>query len=507
MNLNKRFWLHEKKAQTAMELAIFGAILVFILGTIIRQTVGFGYQQNQSLRAMRMAMTMSYACSNKMDFGAPGPDTIFDCFGGSGSSGNASRNTASILLIEDRLTTSAGKYGAIDRVPYVLSGFGSHTKQFFQPIENGEVYNLPRFDMFVNGQHFEFLVAGFKEYSLNQATLTGAGVPLGMGWEPACAEVTPAPYPDTCSAICSPAFCCPACLCIQDPPIDVGCGYFHTRVPNFANSEVWCDGGIVPCEITENIPVEERFDLDFNGTQDVPVVGMFPETKDFSWQWYKVFAFNEGYDQSTTKLNVYPDALVTAGVRVSSNKNIVADFDGDGKEERIVAILEQQANGIFYKVRVIDNQAGDLDFTYDDRTKALGGGPQPGLTNDVQMWTITRDGTYLELDQGKLYEHEPSGAGRVFIRSSQKKDQVDVIQRTVTLSNDTDRFCDAASNPVSGTPIEVCNDCFLQANVTRTCMDETTDPPVIYIRSRIADLHGRKWVTDITDDKYIQWAN
>ena len=41
------------RAQTALELAVFGAILIFVVGVIIRQALSSAYMQNQNLRAMR----------------------------------------------------------------------------------------------------------------------------------------------------------------------------------------------------------------------------------------------------------------------------------------------------------------------------------------------------------------------------------------------------------------------------------------------------------------------
>ena len=42
--------------QAAIELAVFGAILIFFLGTIVRSAAGNSYAQNQNFKAMRMAM-------------------------------------------------------------------------------------------------------------------------------------------------------------------------------------------------------------------------------------------------------------------------------------------------------------------------------------------------------------------------------------------------------------------------------------------------------------------
>src|SRR5262245_49389855 len=44
-----------KNAQTATELAVFGSVLVFLIGLIVQQAMGINHLQNQSLRSVRMA--------------------------------------------------------------------------------------------------------------------------------------------------------------------------------------------------------------------------------------------------------------------------------------------------------------------------------------------------------------------------------------------------------------------------------------------------------------------
>ena len=72
------FKTHHKKAQAAVELAVFGAILIFLLGTIVRSAANNSYQQNQNFKAMRMAMLASWNGSK---------------------AGTTSHNSASILFI------------------------------------------------------------------------------------------------------------------------------------------------------------------------------------------------------------------------------------------------------------------------------------------------------------------------------------------------------------------------------------------------------------------------
>ena len=51
--------LKSQTAQTAIELAIFGGVLIFILGLMVRQAYMANLAQNHSLKVMRMALTMS----------------------------------------------------------------------------------------------------------------------------------------------------------------------------------------------------------------------------------------------------------------------------------------------------------------------------------------------------------------------------------------------------------------------------------------------------------------
>ena len=50
-------------AQAATELAVFGAVLIFLLGSILRSAVSSAQQQNQQLKAMRQALIQSQNAS------------------------------------------------------------------------------------------------------------------------------------------------------------------------------------------------------------------------------------------------------------------------------------------------------------------------------------------------------------------------------------------------------------------------------------------------------------
>ena len=136
------------RGQAATELAIFGAILIFIMGAIVRSSVANSYQQNQSLKAMRLAMLKSLQASNAEV---------------------SSHNSATILYIEDRLAPDFNKFGALERNPYVNSGSGTFSHRLFYPLDEGEVQsNLPIMDVYINGSHFPLTTAALKWKALTQ---------------------------------------------------------------------------------------------------------------------------------------------------------------------------------------------------------------------------------------------------------------------------------------------------------------------------------------------------
>ena len=139
--------IRNNRAQSTIELAAFGIVLLFMIGVILRQSLNQNYAQHQSLKAARLASKLSYEFSEGLR-------------GAGGFDGTASRNSATVIFIEDRLVAGSGKYGAINRTPQVIGGSATLSRNLMMPIE-GEDYNFPTMDMFINGQHFPFTTAGF----------------------------------------------------------------------------------------------------------------------------------------------------------------------------------------------------------------------------------------------------------------------------------------------------------------------------------------------------------
>src|SRR3989338_2924758 len=156
-------------AQAAIELAVFGAILLFVLSVIVRQAFNANFGQNQTLRALRMAMTESYKTSSR---------------------GSPARNLATIIIVEDHLSPGLHKYGSEARMPFAISASATHSNQLFQPMTWGVGGELPRVDFFINGQHFQFTTAGYKE--IRELNCKFVGCSLGgvqyPDWDDNCAS-------------------------------------------------------------------------------------------------------------------------------------------------------------------------------------------------------------------------------------------------------------------------------------------------------------------------------
>ncbi len=583
-------------AQTAMELAVFGVILIFAVGIIVRQALGTSYIQNQQLKAMRLAMTRSFNGSAAMQF---------------------SRNTSQIMYVEDRLTADSAKYGAIDRVPYIVSGSATYSNLLFMPYDYGEADTISLFDVFVNGREFNFTISAYKDVTVGGGCAGFVGTcPLqckgdctsdspqvylldtsclandARNWNWNCAGYSGRCGLDACVTLSNPIVIvggtsypnCDTC-CVEAagdctlitycfPPdtdgnilcvtyaasTDITCGSSGTSVVNSLGVEVGvfdfacaaanpttggvtttcitngggtftCSfgvGGLVAgtctdtsgngntaspifiCDIVQptysgtygcailrklvynyqsdvewDSAAADRFDLDRDGDVDVPAI----DRPTFAWQWAPVNAVNDTESPAG-------NGIVYCGTRddcAKSAKNTEVDVDCDLKVETIMSM--SPSSGPLSSVGVLDAQDGDLDFSWGENDVISK--PRPGMTQEWRMYTRVKGGTYLLIEEGRLFAPDT----RQFIRTAQKSDKIDIIERVFQLSNNTGRFCSGGS-PSNG--VEACDNCFSSGNISRTCMDTTNN--LIFMRSRVANLHGRKWITDTSSDSYVNFA-
>jgi len=232
-----------------------------------------------------------------------------------------------------------------------------------------------------------------------------------------------------------------------------------------------------------------------------------------------------------------------------------ADVDGDIEREEVIQRFSidkdpwsDNGHPIVVTIQYDDPHGGHIAF---DR-----GNPSGLKMEESQMFTFTKsepgekvEATYYRVEEGRLFDLEGQ-----FIRTTTRQDSVDVIQRKFVLLNNLDhvsgeegRYCYkeggewkirtwgssswAEEHAVKGleNPVEVCVDpeeggwswvdgelvppavhpCFSSANLYKTCMQVgyPKEPlgsgyyvlPEIYVRSRVRDLRGRRWITKISE--------
>lgn len=430
-----------RKAQSAIELAIFGGIMIFIISLIIKSGMTANIVMNQELRAMRLAMRLAYSSS---------------------AGGSAQRNNAAVLLVEDRLWVNpSGKFLDSNRIPMVTQAQVVHGKNLFMPIDWGETQNLPIFDLIVNGAHFELRVADFVTYSLTEGSIpyctdsprvaqSGSGNTYGYSvcWDNTC-------------------------------PIAGGCAILHTVNLNFPANTNWdpnCD---------------ECFDLNFDGTVDVStapdphcLTGGGTERDCFMWQWRQIYAVQDQTAGATGPLEgINADPTV--------QHNVSVDVDGDYKDEGIKGV-GVDALGRITTASVMDYEAGDSNLNENDRDHDLTGADlELFASQDARMYSIDPGGTTYEIREGHLF----NPADGQYVRQTNRQNHVDIIERTIQLSRNTGHYCEPSG--IAHAPVEVCaSDCFIPANIQRICMD--TDNNKVFVRSRIYDLRQRRWVTRVS---------
>ena len=614
-----------KKAQAAIELVIFGAILIFVLGTIVRSATGNGYSQNQNFKAMRMAMLASWQGSEAN----PGQQAQ-----------NIARNSASVLFVEDRLSPDFNKYGDLDRNPFIAQGSGTFSYNLFYPVSQGEVgANLPIMDVWINGMHFPFTIASYVvNNTITRSMACSSDCQASTPQQLQCLQnqinrnkrewVGGTVNESQFDNIVSPPVAVAGCPITTAPvPVDVNIecdawaifnelaneglialvggsmppqqgatvnsstlsstfiawleatfpgtgqaqvnqiqsifqsnqygGYklFYTMVPNAisgANGTSSSSGtpqfSSTPpasCSGTNNALCASLTLLDANGHSFTNTNG------DMQYDLLRNGDYNSVEQQfpyisscSPTSSGIYPQNMrcyiawqwaaaagktaKSIGLDPNSNQYPQYDIDGRLKEVTIYAI-SQTPNGA-PTVTYEDPNGGDIDGSWDSNSC----GPKPGLQNGSEIFTFTQNGTYLQIKEGKLYNPETDQ----FVRSANKRDTIDLIQREIQLSNDTGRFCNGTSEtpppcvarcllstgnctpsqmtgscqaqpgetttPVPN-PVEVCipaksgGNCFTGSNsngqiIAQTCYDETGN--MIFVRSRLLDRRGHFWMTD-----------
>ncbi|NLE65291.1 MAG: hypothetical protein GX606_05195 [Elusimicrobia bacterium] len=99
-----------RRAQAVMEVAIFGSVLVFLIAAILSSGTSAAFQQRAQLSLLSEALRKS----------------------------QSSQSNVSIMVVEDRLSPGAAKYGPSDRAMYVASASATLHNQLFYTADAGE---------------------------------------------------------------------------------------------------------------------------------------------------------------------------------------------------------------------------------------------------------------------------------------------------------------------------------------------------------------------------------
>ena len=569
---NKKAQSTAKAGQAAIELAVFGAILVFILGTIVRSAVGNGYEQNQNFKAMRMAMLASWNSSKAT---------------------NMSRTSASILFVEDRLSPDLSKYGDLDRIPFIAQGSGTFSYQVLYPLDASDVAsNLPIMDVYINGQHFPFTTASYvtNRTITRPACPSGGPYPLGNGLTQAqCLQnqclrnqrewvlptvdasqfdtVVPVSTLNTTTIkangnaifnelvnegliTLTSGFTSKGTVNSSTLPSQF-VNWFGTKFPGAGQASLNQIQSILQSNL---IPYKLFYTRAVNGAQTAPFFSPTPPTTcsgtnnalcssltvlDSSGNPYTNTNGDMQYDLQRTGNYATVDAqfppvtscsaataanmrcymawqwaasaattAASIGLDPGNNQYPQGDIDGRLAPPGVtIYAISQNSNGT-PTVSYEDPQGGDIDGSWG----LASCGPKPGLQSDSQIFTFTQNGTYLQIKEGKLYNPETDQ----FVRSVNKRDTIDLVQRIIQLSNNTGDFCNGAT-PQSGVingspdpnPVEVCippgssDNCFSsQQNIKSTCFDENDN--MLFVRSRLEDRRGHFWMTDTSGQLQVQ---
>ncbi len=401
-----------KRAQAIVELAVFGAIFLFILGSIVQQGFGTMMYQEAQLTSMRKAMQASYI---------------------GGQHNNSKRNTTSVLVYEDRLVPGFSKFGVVDRVPTVSSASGSMSRNLYMPIDWNEISNpslVAVQDLKVNGQTFELATSAAITVTFTRATATGN---MKREWDDKCpvgGECYPWAY--TVSAHGNANF-----------TGDEDWQYDYDRDGNFAN-DLWMQG-----------------DKNLKASRLTRAL----------WKWQR-----EDLSQLVSKIDA------------AKGNYPVYDINGDFSEDTIFSLTLPGDGAGSFTANILDSMAGDISTEDADNVPL---DLRQGMKTEATIYSQMEDGTVLEIRNGKAYIPGTMNLSR----SVAQKHQYDVISRVYQLNP---RMANPDAFITRNPNIERVDACTGAANLMYSCFDKRLK--ILYIRSRISDMRGRKWIYHADND-------
>lgn len=491
-----RHTLGSRKAQAVIELAVFGSIVIYLIGLIISQTTATSYQNDYQLQAMRMALLSSYQDAQ---------------------AGSSKRNSANFVILEDRLSTGFGRYGTSDRQPFFISGIGTMSKHLFKPVDWSDVSNQSEIgvsDMRINGQHFELRGGRALTYRIRYFhSATSSHVTISQIHS--CASAPGYNYCNAASGACETLIEDSSRPAPAAPAIDQNADAKRLNYEWYQ----WPEGGYPPAYVT----VVKNDDANFR----LPASCIVPSPPGSTQDGLYLRRFDLNRD------GIFPDmccpnpmayilwqwnwkSLTTAASEIDSENGVYPSYDvtGDLMEDVLYAVRTWPVVDCGGGTTVIGYDASVLDLTRGDMNSAAdlnlySEDDAPGLKSDLRIITAYSGGsgvgTYMEINE------QNNGAGRGRSTSLLKKKQQDYVERKFVLNDRMlggGSFCSSAYQPLQR-GVQACCDtpgcCGVGARTVVTCVEypDCTAYPgncvkKLFIRSNIPEERGRLWATDVT---------
>ncbi len=512
-----------QRAQAVLELAIFGAILIFLIGSLIQQGASASYQQNFQLQSMRRALLKSYQTSYGLTTD-PHKGRIIT------KDGNSSRNNASFLILEDRLSPAVTRYGVLDRQPIMIMGGGSMTNRLYNISDWDQLKDdIPVMDMKINGQAFKFKNAativyrvkrhadgsvemfrisnvGWEQYMNLWMTLRHVDDYLMNNKSEALKEMEEGlRYRDCSEASSGSPF---------TPPGDVNTARVQREWNSWHHYALYASIQKNVASATDTSDKTSWAFVTANGNGDTNL----PRSPGWTlpqgvnaglviWKW-RVVSPEDAMSEIDWDKGEFPGF----------------DIDGDMQEEVVYHITKynpggnKNSNGTcngdqIYDLGVMDYSIGEMNS---GSNTPISPEDEVGVKRDTHIYSITENGTAMEVREGATFV-----GSQKLTTSFANKRQYDIISRAVQLNRNMvceNTLCNPSYKGFSDDPAvqnelvrcdssqitsnNVASCCAEMNAINLTCFDMTNKR--LYVRSRIRDRRGRIWVTEVHAPDAVQ---
>lgn len=434
----------KRAGQSAAELAIFGSIVIFVIGMILKTSLAVSHRSNIDLRVFRMALQESYR-------------TALGEYSGGFSSG---RNNSYIFLVEDRLSIDPSKkQGTRDRSPYIAQGNATMSINLFMDIDEDDTEDLSVYDIFINGQRFPFTISRVSTKS-----------PQDMYTHEQIPDCTDNDYGESRGETVG--------ACRRSD----GRYYFFVKVYN--GDDDWCSHG--SCD---GWSAQSRFDLDFDGTSDFDVeTASLPDgamIRDrFEWQWVR-----------KRSEDIQEDDLVD--IDGDWKEERILDVSGSGASISYKVLDFQDGN---FDLTWDEGTEKLFDEIGEYQHK-------PGLQADINAYSFTHDGTMLRNEEGQLFntvndQFVRNTTAQDHLDIIERVVYLSGDTGRFCQTSTSPRIWSGGWAQDNGVwnmtnPVEACGDCFAvvsgEDHRKMTCLD--TSVPVLFVRSRLRNRGATRWVT------------